>query len=109
MAGCTAAVDNNDKMTLVVAGGEDSKGGKLKSVEIFSIGSKSWTLLKTELKFPRSHFPSVGIVNSQLLVTLGTDENIEILDENEFKIWGESKQKRFSHSTLKLTHNWCEK
>ena len=64
MPGCTKTIYNS-KMSLVVAGGQDSTGNKLKSVEMISIDIEkqstplTWTILG-ELKYARSHFPSVG-------------------------------------------------
>ena len=131
MPGC-ALVTFRNKLTIVVAGGEDSDGNKLKNVEILQFDGSdnyskileamirsSWTEMP-KLKFARSNFPSVGIVEGFLTVTAGDMDSsdpdaqvsVEQFDEDsEFWIVRQDtqlKSPRFGHSTLKINKEWCD-
>ena len=131
MPGC-ALVKFGNKLTVVVAGGEDSNGKKLKNVEILQFDGSdnyskileamirsSWTEMP-KLKFARSNFPSVGNVEGFLTVTAGDMDSsdpdaqvsVEQFDEDsEFWIVRQDtqlKSPRFGHSTLKINKEWCD-
>ena len=123
-----------EKLTIVVAGGEDTKGNKLNDVEILqfdepdpdqedgikeALKQSSWQNI-TKLNFARSNFPSVGTVEGFLTVTAGdvdssnpdAQESVEQFDEDSdsWIVREDTKLKspRFGHSTLKITKEWCE-
>ena len=131
MPGC-ALIKFRNKLAIVVAGGEDSNGKKLKNVEILQIDgpdeygniidnlvTSTWEEIPN-LIFARSNFPSVGIVEGSLTVTAGDvdssnpddQESVEQFDEDSVS-WivredTKLKSPRFGHSTLKITKEWCE-
>ena len=131
MPGC-ALVTFRNKLTIVVAGGEDSDGNKLKNVEIlqFDVPDQYDKILDNlvistweeipKLHFARSNFPSVGIVEGFLTVTAGDMDSsdpdaqvsVEQFDEDsEFWIVRQDtqlKSPRFGHSTLKINKEWCD-
>ena len=121
-----------NRPTIVVAGGEDSNGNQLKNVEILQFESdidedgildamikSTWKDIPN-LKFARSNFPSIGIVEGFLTVTAGNvdssnpddKESVEQFDEdsNSWIVREDTRLKspRFGHSTLKITKEWCE-
>ena len=131
MPGC-ALIKFRNKLAIVVAGGEDSDGNKLKDVEVLqfdgpdqfgefieNLVTSAWQKLPN-LKFARSNFPSVGIVGGSLTVTAGDvdssnpddQESVEQFDEDSDS-WivredTRLKSPRFGHSSLKITKEWCE-
>ena len=133
MPGC-ALVKFKDKLTIVVAGGEDTKGKQLNDVEILqfdepdpdqkdgikeALKQSSWQVI-SKLNFARSNFPSVGTVEGFLTVTAGDvdssnpeDEvSVERFDE-DLESWivrqdTQLKSPRFGHSTLKVSKDWCD-
>ena len=131
LPGC-ALVKFRNKPTIVVAGGEDSNGNQLKNVEILQFESdideegikdamidSNWEDIPN-LKFARSNFPSVGIVEGFLTVTAGDVDSsnpedqvsVERFDEDS-KSWivrqdTKLKSPRFGHSTLKVSKDWCD-
>ena len=131
MPGC-ALVTFRNKLTIVVAGGEDSDGNKLKNVEILqfdvpdqydkifdNLVTSTWEEIP-KLHFARSNFPSVGIVEGFLTVTAGDMDSsdpdaqvsVEQFDEDsEFWIVRQDtqlKSPRSGHSTLKINKEWCD-
>ena len=131
MPGC-ALVKFRNKPTVVVAGGEDSNGNQLKNVEILQFESdideegikdamidSSWEDIPN-LKYARSNFPSVGIVEGYLTVTAGDvdssnrDDQVSVEQFHEdSKSWivrkdTQLKSPRFGHSTLKVSKEWCD-
>ena len=83
MPGCAKVIFEN-RTQLVVAGGEDLNGNKLRSVEMLKINLKSDYLTKSkwiwigELIHARTYFPTVGILDdSSLIVTGGKLEEEE--------------------------------
>ena len=131
MPGCALMTFRN-KLTIVVAGGEDSDGNKLKNVEILQFDgpdqygkildnllSSTWQEIP-KLNFARSNFPSVGTVEGFLTVTAGDVDSsnpedqvsVERFDEDS-KSWivrqdTKLKSPRFGHSTLKVSKDWCD-
>ena len=131
MPGC-ALVTFRNKLTIVVSGGEDSDGNKLKNVEILqfdgpqkydkildNLVTSTWEEIP-KLHFARSNFPSVGIVEGFLTVTAGDMDSsdpdaqvsVEQFDE-DLKSWivrqdTQLKSPRFGHSTLKINKEWCD-
>ena len=132
MPGC-ALVKFKEKLTIVVAGGEDTNGNKLNDVEILqfdepdpdqedgikeALKQSSWQII-SNLTFARSNFPSVGTVEGFLTVTAGdvdssnSDDKVSVerFDENSnsWIVRPETKLKspRFGHSTLKASKEWC--
>ena len=131
MPGC-ALIKFRNKLAIIVAGGEDTSGKKLKNVEILqfdgpdqfgkileNLVTSAWQGLPN-LKFARSNFPSIGIVEGFLTVTAGNvdssnpddKESVEQFDEdsNSWIVREDTRLKspRFGHSTLKITKEWCE-
>ena len=131
MPGC-ALIKFRNKFTIVVAGGEDSDGNKLKNVEILQFESdidedgildamikSTWKDIPN-LKFARSNFPSVGIVEGFLTVTAGNvessnpDDQVSVEqfkeDSNSWIVRQDTKLKspRYGHSTLKVSKDWCD-
>ena len=131
MPGCALMTFRN-KLTIVVAGGEDSDGNKLKNVEILqfdvpdqydkifdNLVTSTWEEIP-KLHFARSNFPSVGTVEGFLTVTAGDVDSsnpedqvsVERFDEDS-KSWivrqdTKLKSPRFGHSTLKVSKDWCD-
>ena len=132
MPGC-ALVKFKEKLTIVVAGGEDTKGNKLNDVEILqfdepdpdqedgikeALKQSSWQNI-TKLNFARGNFPSVGTVEGFLTVTAGDVDSsnpddqvsVERFDEksNSWIVRQDIKLKspRYGHSTLKVSKDWC--
>ena len=132
MPGC-ALVKFKDKLTIVVAGGEDTKGKQLNDVEILqfdepdpdqkdgikeALKQSSWQVI-SKLNFARSNFPSVGTVEGFLTVTAGDvdssnrDDQVSVEQFHEdSKSWivrkdTQLKSPRFGHSTLKVSKEWC--
>ena len=133
MPGC-ALVKFKDKLTIVVAGGEDTKGKQLNDVEILqfdepdpdqkdgikeALKQSSWQVI-SKLNFARSNFPSVGTVEGFLTVTAGDVDSsnpedqvsVERFDEDS-ESWivrqdTKLKSPRFGHSTLKVSKDWCD-
>ena len=133
MPGC-ALVKFKEKLTIVVAGGEDTDGNKLNDVEILqfdepdpdqedgikeALKQSSWQNI-TKLNFARSNFPSVGTVEGFLTVTAGDVDSSNPDDQKTVEQFDEDsdswivredtklKSPRFGHSTLKITKEWCE-
>ena len=131
MPGC-ALVKFRNKPTVVVAGGEDSNGNQLKNVEILQFEfdieeegildamiASTWQDIPN-LKFARSNFPSVGIVEGFLTVTAGNvessnpDDQVSVEqfkeDSNSWIVRQDTKLKspRYGHSTLKVSKDWCD-
>ena len=131
MPGC-ALIKFRNKFTIVVAGGEDSDGNKLKNVEILQFDgpdeygrvienliTSTWEELPN-LNFARSDFPSVGIVEGFMTVTAGDVDSSNPDDQVSVEQFDEDsdswiviedtklKSQRFGHSTLKITKEWCE-
>ena len=128
-----ALVKFKEKLSIVVAGGEDTNGNKLKDVEILqfdepdpdqedgikeALKQSSWQII-SNLTFARSNFPSVGTVEGFLTVTAGDvdssnpDDQVSIEQFNEgSNAWIAQKTKlkspRFGHSTLKVSKDWCD-
>ena len=133
MPGC-ALVKFKEKLTIVVAGGEDTDGNKLNDVEILqfdepdpdqedgikeALKQSSWQII-SNLTFARSNFPSVGTVEGFLTVTAGdvdssnSDDKVSVerFDEksNSWVVRKDRKLKspRYGHSTLKVSKDWCD-
>ena len=131
MPGC-ALVKFRNKPTVVVAGGEDSNGNQLKNVEILQFEfdieeegildamiASTWQDIPN-LKFARSNFPSVGIVEGFLTVTAGNvessnpDDQVSVEqfkeDSNSWIVRQDTKLEspRYIHSTLKVSKDWCD-
>ena len=92
MPGC-GKVTYENQTQLVVAGGEDMNGNKLKSVEMLKINLKSADLTKSnwirigELIYARTYFPTVGMLDDSSLIVIGGK-----LDEEEYKYTVEKYQ-----------------
>ena len=123
-----------DKLTIVVAGGEDTKGKQLNDVEILqfdepdpdqkdgikeALKQSSWQVF-SKLNFARSNFPSVGTVEGFLTVTAGDVDSSNPEDQvsaerfdEDLESWivrqdTQLKSPRFGHSTLKVSKDWCD-
>ena len=121
-----------NRPTIVVAGGEDSNGNQLKNVEILQFEfdieeegildamiASTWQDIPN-LKFARSNFPSVGIVEGFLTVTAGNvessnpDDQVSVEqfkeDSNSWIVRQDTKLEspRYIHSTLKVSKDWCD-
>ena len=119
MPGC-AKIMRNNKISLVVAGGQSGRNDEMvKSVEIISIdieteSASTWAIIG-ELSYARGYFPSVGIIDSSLIVTAGKLENedgkhsVEKYQNGQWKIWDalQLRTPRYSHSTISVTQEWC--
>jgi hypothetical protein len=122
MPGC-AKIRFNNKLTLIVAGGEGAGSGKLKSVEMITIDLKNLTLSSTnwtflpDLNSARSHFPTVGIINNSLIVAGGKFDHwdklaVEKLEDFDQKRWIVDpdltlNMTRLAHSTIEVPKTWC--
>ena len=120
MPGC-ALIKFRNKLAIIVVGGEGLDGHKLKDVEILqfdgpdqfgkileNLVTSAWQELPN-LKFARSNFPSVGIVEGSLIVIAGDvdstnpddQESVEEFDEdsNSWIVSEDTKLKspRFGH------------
>lgn len=124
LSGC-AKVMRNNKMSIVVAGGHGNTGNMLKSVNILTINlqdksTSNWALLGA-LNYARSYFPSVGIIDSSLIITAGKLEENEGEHTVEYYENDHSTQRwevldsmtlrkpKFSHSTVSVKQNWCHR
>ena len=120
LSGC-AKVMRNNKMSIVVAGGHGNTGNMLKSVNILTINlqdksTSNWALLG-ELNYARSYFPSVGIIDSSLIVTAGKledDEGEHSVEHFEKSLWVvldtmTLRRPKFSHSTVSVKQDWCHR
>ena len=130
MPGCALMTFRN-KLAIVVAGGEDSDGNKLKNVEILQFDgpdqygkildnllSSTWQEIP-KLNFARSGFPSVGIVEGLLTVTAGVVDSSNPVDQVSVEQFNENseswivrqdirlKNPRHDHSTMIIPSNWC--
>ena len=117
MPGCAKTMFN-DQLTVVVAGGQD-QDRELKSVEMISLDINAnqvstWKKLG-DLNYARSYFPSVGIIDSSLIVTAGklTDESgkhsVEKFQNGTWRVWDaiQLRTPKSSHSTVRVTQEWC--
>lgn len=107
--------------TIVVAGGEDANGQKLNTVELLHYSENKYALTRSSwkkynsLKYARSHFPSVGMVDGNLTVAGGKLDHpefnplVEQFDGTNWNIVHDLKLQspRFGHSTLKIDKDWC--
>ena len=120
LSGC-AKVMQNGKMSIVVAGGHGDSGNMLKSVEILTIdlqanSPSTWAQLG-ELNYARSYFPSVGIIDSSLIVTAGKleenkgEQTVEYFDKDQWVVLDTMTLRRpkFSHSTVSVKQDWCHR
>ena len=120
LSGCAKVMQNN-KMSIVVAGGQGGSGNLLKTVEILTINlqnksTSNWKLLGA-LKYARSYFPSVGIIASSLIVTAGKlEENegehtVEYFEKVKWVVLDTMTLRRpkFSHSTVSVKQDWCHR
>ena len=108
-------------MSIVVAGGHGNTGQMLKSVNILTINlqdksTSNWALLGA-LNYARSYFPSVGIIDSSLIVTAGKledDEGEHSVEYFEKSLWVvldtmTLRRQKFSHSTVSVKQDWCHR
>ena len=120
LSGCAKVMQNN-KMSIVVAGGHGNFGNMLKSVQIITINLQSkstsnWKLLGA-LNYARSYFPSVGIIDSKLIVTAGKleenegEQSVEYFDKDQWVVLDTMTLRRpkFSHSTVSVKQDWCHR
>ena len=120
LSGCAKVMQNN-KMSIVVAGGHGNFGNMLKSVQILTINlqdktTSNWALLGA-LNYARSYFPSVGIIDSSLIVTAGKleenkgEKTVEYFDKDQWVVLDTMTLRRpkFSHSTVSVKQDWCHK
>ena len=120
LSGC-AKVMRNNKMSIVVAGGHGNTGQMLKSVNILTINlqdksTSNWAFLGA-LNYARSYFPSVGIIDSSLIVTAGKledDEGEHSVEYFEKSLWVvldtiTLRRPKFSHSTISVIQDWCHR
>ena len=118
LSGC-AKVMRNNKMSIVVAGGHGNTGQMLKSVNILTINlqdksTSNWAFLGA-LNYARSYFPSVGIIDSSLIVTAGKleddegEHSVEYFEKSQWVVLDTMTLRRpkFSHSTVSVTQEWC--
>ena len=120
MAGC-AVVSWMKRATIVVAGGEDANGQKLNTVEFLHYTKVKYNLVRSfwkkydSLKYARSHFPSVGMVDGNLTVAGGKLDHPEfnpLVEQFNGTNWNivqdlKLQSPRFGHSTLKIDKDWC--
>ena len=120
LSGC-AKVMRNNKMSIVVAGGHGNTGKMLKSVNILTINlqdksTSNWALLGA-LNYARSYFPSVGIIDSSLIVTAGKleddegEKSVEYFEKVQWIVLDGMTLRRpkFSHSTVSVKQDWCHR
>ena len=120
LSGCAKVMQNN-KMSIVVAGGHGNFGNMLKSVQILTINlqdktTSNWALLGA-LNYARSYFPSVGIIDSSLIVTAGKleenkgEQTVEYFDKDQWVVLDTMTLRRpkFSHSTVSVKQDWCHR
>ena len=120
LSGC-AKVMRNNKMSIVVAGGHGNTGKMLKSVNILTINlqdktTSNWALLGA-LNYARSYFPSVGIIDSSLIVTAGKleddkgEQSVEYFEKSQWVVLDTMTLRRpkFSHSTVSVKQDWCHR
>ena len=122
LSGCAKVMQNN-KMSIVVAGGHGNTGKMLKSVNILTIdlqdkSTSNWALLGA-LNYARSYFPSIGIIDSSLIVAAGkleetegeqSVEYYENIDSTQHWVVLDSmtlRRPKFSHSTVSVKQDWC--
>ena len=120
LSGC-AKVMRNNKMSIVVAGGHGNTGNMLKSVNILTINlqdksTSNWAFLGA-LNYARSYFPSVGIIDSSLIVTAGKleddkgEQSVEYFEKSQWVVLDTMTLRRpkFSHSTVSVKQDWCHR
>ena len=124
LSGC-AKIMQNDKISIVVAGGHGDSGNMLKSVEILTINlqaksTSTWAQLG-ELNYARSYFPSVGIITiiteQLLIVTAGKleenegEQSVEYFDKAQWVVLDTMtlRKPKFSHSTVRVKQYWCHR
>ena len=124
LSGC-AKIMQNDKMSVVVAGGHGEYGNMLKSVEILTINlqansASTWAQLG-ELNYARSYFPSVGIITviteQLLIVTAGKleenegEQSVEYFEKVQWVVLDTMtlRKPKFSHSTVRVKEDWCQR
>lgn len=129
--GCSLALIAGQN-AVIVAGGSNGIGNYLDSVEFMALGpnfdEKNWTELG-KLVRPRSYFPTVGVLNSTLIVAGGSfgqanngsvvfpkSDNFfaEVFNTTTLNFQPKSSSpkitfvERYNHATVSVQEQWCK-